>query len=642
MHANALTLLPARHHVLGKVTRHKLIRLCFIYGVIFLSGFSIAHYADSANWKALGLGLMLPGGGFLAYADVSSWIGVAHIVLVAGAMLLFLGAVVLWFATGNVIAPPLIWLLEAVSAALMDHDAVRLGVICGRARLDAALLVPQMIAMTLVIGISVAMIRRKLDVSRRMQANQYLEESGRQVASCFQRENDVTMPEFSLDDLKRMRFLLDRALQPTASFEGFEWIDQYQTAAVRYQLNFMGYALSMAQSTRLPAFGGYLNEAQRRLLEKQTDHRIWRYWELENLWGKFRHDADPVAHDNIMFSGFCATQIAMFHAASGRRDYEIHGSFTLRHPSGRVYAYDSPSLVAALDRAYKESDYYLIACEPNWVYPLCNAIGAAAVKAHDIRLWRLHEKHFRQQLENEFIDLTGRFVPCRSTLIGLALPSVGGALPQAMPSYFLNATLPDIALRQWLLLRRTLLDKSGRLNRQRFWPVDTGNYRFSRAAAYSGTALAAVEMGDCDLSALCLSALEDECMAVVGEGVMHRQNASVWAHAVEFLARSGTVNGFRHLLEMPRSTELQPFISDISYPEVLVARAVSRHGNLAAVLYPGRKPGLFRMGISGLVPSRAYLCDGLQEKRIVADGLGDAAVYVVLEGRKEIHLYPVI
>jgi hypothetical protein len=131
-------------------------------------------------------------------------------------------------------------------------------------------------------------------------------------------------------------------------------------------------------------------------------------------------------------------------------------------------------------------------------------------------------------------------------------------------------------------------------------------------------------------------------MAVVGEGVMHRPNASVWAHAVEFLARSGTANGFRHLLEMPRSTELQPFISDISYPEVLVARAVSRHGNLAAVLYPGRKPGLFRMGISGLVPSRAYLCDGLQEKRIVADGLGDAAVYVVLEGRKEIHLYPVI
>ena len=642
MQADALTLLPARHHLSGRVTMRKLIRLCIIYGAIFMLGFFIAHSADDVRWKAFGLSIMFPGGGFLVYADVTSWSGIAHIALAVSAILLFLSAVVLWFATGNVLAPPIVWLFAAVSATDMDHDAIYPRAICGRAQMDATLMVPLMIGMSFFLIALVATIRRKLAASARMEANRYLAESGHQVASCIRNSHDAASPEFTLNDLKSMRFLLDRALQPVASFEGFEWVDQFQTAAVRYQLNFIGYALSMAQATRLPAFGGYLNEAQQRLIEKQTDHRIWRYWELENLWGKFRHDPDPVSHDNIMYSGFCATQIAMFHAASGRRNYEIPASFTLKHPSGKAYIYDFPSLVGALDRAYQESDFYLIACEPNWAYPLCNAIGAAAVKAHDIRLWRSHETHFRQQLESEFIDLTGRFIPCRSTLTGLALPSIGGALPQAMPSYFLNATLSDIALRQWLLLRRTLLDKSGTLYRQRFWPIDTGNYRFSRAAAYAGTALAAVEMGDSEVAELCFSALDEECAAVEREGVRHRPNASVWAHALEFLARSGTENGFRHLIEKPRNTMPQPYTSDIHYPEVLVAQAISRHGGLAAVLYPGKIPGLYRIGISGLIPHRSYVCEGVQEKCIAADMQGDAAVYLVLDGRREVHLYPVI
>ena len=54
--------------------------------------------------------------------------------------------------------------------------------------------------------------------------------------------------ELSAQDVKLMRFLLDRALQPLEAFDGFEWLDQFQTAAVRYQLNFIGYALSMAQA----------------------------------------------------------------------------------------------------------------------------------------------------------------------------------------------------------------------------------------------------------------------------------------------------------------------------------------------------------------------------------------------------------
>src|SRR5262249_32837510 len=157
-------------------------------------------------------------------------------------------------------------------------------------------------------------VARVRAIRQRRAANAYLAQAGPRIVARFGDAEPV--PEFTPRELQLMRFVLDRALQPLPSFEGFEWIDQYQTAPVRYQLNFMGYALSMAQATRLPAMRGYLEEAQRRLILKQTDHRIWAYWASENLWGNLSFDLDPVARDNIMYTGFCATQIAMFHAAS--------------------------------------------------------------------------------------------------------------------------------------------------------------------------------------------------------------------------------------------------------------------------------------------------------------------------------------
>src|SRR5262245_49801178 len=230
---------------------------------------------------------------------------------------------------------------------------------------------------------------------------------------------------------------------------------------------------------------------------------------------------------------------------------------------GKSYEYDFGALIEALDRELRKSAFGLVACEPNWIYPLCNTIGGAAMKAHDRMLrqdrWSAHEAAFRRCLEHEFIDLPGRFVPCRSSYSGFALPMIGGAQPQAMPSFFLNATMPDVALRQWLLLRRELL-QDGKLRRAQFWAVDTGNYRFSRASAYAGTAMAAVELGDGEVAELCLAALQEECPAQAEGDAFYRPNASVWAHAVEFCARGGGKNAFRDLIERPRDRTPQPAI----------------------------------------------------------------------------------
>jgi hypothetical protein len=343
-------------------------------------------------------------------------------------------------------------------------------------------------------------------------------------------------------------------------------------------------------------------------------------------------------------------QIALFQAASGRRDFSRAGAFSLSHPSGHTYAGDLPGLIGTLDRSYRRSDFHLVACEPNWIYPLCNTIGAAAMRAHDAQAgthrWTYHAGRFRNRLENEFIDLAGEFVPCRSVLTGLAFPVSGGAQPQAMASFFLNATMPDLALRQWLLLRRNLFAaNAGRaaLDRRRFWRIDVGNYGFSRAAAFACTALAAVELGDDQVATLCHAALDEECVAEVADDVFYRPNASVWFHAAEFFARSGARNALRNLVERPRDTAPRPAISGLRYPDVLVASAVSvEGGGLRAVLYPGKSDGSQSISLSGLVPGKTYCCAGAREKQIVADRDGNATVSIILAGRTMFRCHPIL
>ena len=632
-------LLPDWKGLWGPVTNRQFIRVGVGYAAILLLGLSINWFAESVSWKTFGLGLLFPGNGFLAYANILRVDGWMHLGLAVCMLALFVMALVIWFTTGNVLAPPIVWLVSAVAAAMMRHYLMPFGVLCANSTL------PYGLGMLLPVVTGVLVLWCYHDSKKqRQEANHFLKTSANPIALSFKGYDDATMLEFTLAELQQMRFVLDRALQPANEFNGFEWLDQFQTAAVRYQLNFMGYALSMAQATHLPAFRGYLHEAQHRLIRKQTDHRVWRYWEIESLWGRLKRDANPINRENIMFTGFCATQMAMFHAASGQRDYELPNSFQLLHPSGKLFLYDFPALVATLEDGFRASDFYLMACEPNWIYPLCNSIGAAAIKAYDRQNnqqhWLLHQASFRQSLEQEFIDPAGRFVPCRSAHTGFALPITGGALPQAMTIFFLNATLPDIALRQWLLLRPTLLTSSGELNQKAFWPIDTGNYRFSKAAAYAGTALAAVEMGDTEVAHCCFNALDEHYPAETHDGVMHRANASVWAHAVELFARADKSQGFRHLMAASTSEKQKPYISRARYPDILVASAFNQLDTLIAVLYPGVRPGCYQIEIAGLSANQMYLCKNAQCRQLIADAQGKAMIDVVLDGRTEIHIKP--
>lgn len=623
---NRPILLPQTYGRWGPATRKRLVRSCLAYLALWMVGL-LFSLTPIVGLQAFGLGLILPGAGFLIHATGSQADIILHLVFALGTLALFAASLALWFATGNIILPGLVWFASALIAASMNH---------GHSAEWARDYVPLIIGLLICIAAVIAILRHWRSRSLRRRANDFLAH----VAPFTPASAEAEQGEFSLQDLQRLRFLLDRALQPIEDFAGFDHLDQFQTAALRYQINFFGYALALAQWTRFPAIHGYLDRAQCNLIDKLRAPRIWNYWRYENFWGNLSLDPDPIRHENIMFGGFAAAQMALYQHASGRGDFEISGSFSLELKTGEVLQHDLASLRNYLVQGYSTSDCGLFACEPGWVYPLCNTIAAIAMQgetAGPAIIARL-----QRGLNEEFLTASGHFLPCRAWRLGFAIPPVGGALPQAAICLFLNATLPDMALRHWYILRRNLVDGEGasmKLRLSSLWPVDIGNYRFSRAASLAITAAAAVELGDRQVAQLCLHMLDEKCPETVDGGVAHRQAASNWAHAFEMMARAGGTGALHALVASADRRETGLRVVDMAYPAVLPARGVVIDDVLELVLYPGTDhAGPHRIRLAGLDPAQPYRCQGALEEWVQCDEKGEAEIMVMLDGRSEVKI----
>jgi len=186
----------------------------------------------------LALSLAMPGGGFAASAY--------PLILLAAAMVLFGAALLLWFATGNVIGPFVVW-----GAALLISFGID-----GRAATTPSIYAIFAAGPAALMGLWA--VKYSLWHWRQVKLKNLNAELNEVQTPA--RLTDIPSgderPELSETQLAQMRFFLDRALQPISEFEGFEHLDDFQTAAVRYQINFISYALSMAQYTCLKARGG--------------------------------------------------------------------------------------------------------------------------------------------------------------------------------------------------------------------------------------------------------------------------------------------------------------------------------------------------------------------------------------------------
>jgi len=604
--------LHKKNHRQPRHSRRQQGRTLLLYGLVvgFAAMASLSGDADDGVRAGL-LGLAFPGLGFAHWASGNQiWLALGWMAISLSAFGLSLA---IWFGTGNVLAPPALWSASALAASRPDWVG-----------LDPVPLAPDGLVGA---GPALFCIAAIAWLASGMRTPRPL---ARTISTGWDQAPVPSAPdELSLEDLQRQRLLLDRALQPVESFQGFEWRDQFQTAAVRYQVNFLSYALATTRARYAPAADACFEEAQEKLLHKIGDRRLWQYWQLENAWGRLRLEADPVPDENIMYSGFTALQMAL----SG-----LHDDLIL-HRRGREWRrYSLDDIAGRLADQYRASSYGLLACEPNWIYPLCNLITAAGIKASDTRndraRWPAMAGEFRSALLREGMRADRRFIAFRSALTGIAPPAPGGIVMQSFPCFFLNALDPEFAQEQWHMVR-------GELDRgdwkKLFWPIDVGNYGFSRAAGYAATAAAAAEMGDAAVMRECFERLEAECPLRSEGGVLHRHRASLWAHCLEMIARSVGRDGLRAMVAA-RPRTAGPRLASASYPDVLVARAVAGPRSLDLVLYPAADATVSRVGIAGLLPCRHYLTGLAAQKFLRADTSGAATIDVPLHGRTQLSI----
>jgi hypothetical protein len=613
----------------GPITRRRLWRSRMLHLVLCAVGLTPWLLDLSPALQAAGWGLWLPGIGFVA---AGGWV----MLLFPVTLLLFALAFFAWFGSGMIIAPILVWGLAAVAAGLVTD---------GSTLPQAHLLIPAITAGWLVFS---AMQRRKRlskQIQSRDERNQYLTEEISEVRRVAVAAPPKEGRELAPDQLGMIRYLLDRALQPVGQLEGFDKIDQFQTSALRYQINMIGYGLSGAQRHYTPNFHGYLSEAQRRLFEQYCQRQIWGYWAWENAWGNFSLDKNPAAKDNIMLTGYININLLQYMNNTGDDRYTKPGSMNFIWNQNTHFPHDIHSINQSILDNFRRQEYCLYPCEPNWIYPACNLRGLLAVALYDTVFGTEYLPEllpaFRKHLEAEFINPDGLLVSLRSKHTGHALPF---PVPPGGMAKFLHPVFPDLAEVDYAIARRENVERdNGELRLKDMGKaIDFGNYQPGYGFVIDGVLSGAAELGDLDYVAAAKRELQEKIGRVDQKGVISWE-ASNLANAMLIESQLAFKDAWKDsVLSRPSDAELSgPILAEASYPEVLVAKAISHTGeDLELVLYPGRDNGAQTIGLERLQPGRSYCLQGAMLSTFAADAEGKATVSVPLNGRTALHVTP--
>jgi hypothetical protein len=632
----AIALIPERPRPDGPVTTARLRRTVAAYGATVAGGALLARAAGQRPLANAGLGLIAPGAGFLGARRPAAF---------AATQGAFGLSLVAWLGSGNIVAPTATWL---GSAALSARRGQRPAGGLARAALPLAAAA----------GVAAAWAARerghRTALQRRERRNAHLRTIASDEARAFPTARRFPepqiAPELTPDELALTRFALDRALQPVAEFDGFDQIEQFQTSSVRYQVTTMGHALSTLQYARMPAFHGYLSQAQRNLIDKWQERICWAYWAKESTWGHLRYNPDPVPRDNIMLTGWLTYQIASYVSNTGDTRYSEPGAITFAHPRGQEYAYDLHSLTAALVENFTRSDFCLFPCEPNWIYALCNGYGVLPLPMHDRMFGSDYAERilpaFRRGFEEEFMSTDGRTIGIRSALTGLTIPAMTSILSDTAVIWQLAPVFPDLARGLWETVRHEWIripEQGPVAIEMRGWDkIDTGNYKPVPATAFAAVTWAAKEMGDMELAERLLADADATLDPVTERGVKRFTSASTLSNAALFGAAAAGPFSHRQRVArgMPQAWQIGPILDECSYPEVLVARAVSDGQDLRLVLRPGTAPGRRSITIADLLPEQHYDVRGAVGDELVGGLDGRALLDVDLDDRVEITIAP--
>jgi hypothetical protein len=613
----------------GPVTRARLRRSRLAYVILCAVGTLPWALDASPALQLLGWGAWLPGMGFVA---LGGWWLLAFLLTVV----LFAAAFFAWFGSGMIVAPALIWAGSAVVAAAIGGQ-------------------PAPYAPYLVPGLSIAYLaimalrrhKRAGEIAERREQRQAILPRG--LAAL--RAAAVPAPaldqrELSEFDLSLMRYSLDRSLQPIGKLNGFDRVDQFQTSALRYQLNMLGYGLGAVQRHYLPNFHGYVSEAQRRLIEQYMQKDIWSYWKLENAWGNLSLRGDPARKDNIMLTGYLPINALLYQNNTGDDRYAKAGGLTFRDSDSDAYRHDVHTVIDSLLENFNgrwKGEFCLFPCEPNWIYPACNFRGLTSLRLYDTVFGTDHfdklAGRFRASMEQEFIRADGSMVQLRSKLTGHEMPFPAS---DAVVIKMLNPLYPDLAENYWAICREEEIYTEAGQMRARIpeKALDFGNYKPGNLFAYDGLLGSAGEMGDRPVVDTVRQMLLDSGKIVRKDGVTSFAGSN-FCNASLIESWLGVAGGWRQAITTrPTDAALKgPVLAEAAYPDILVAHASSGGDDLRLILHPGLGAGSHRISLGRLVPQRAYRVVETGQA-FCADSAGEARIEVVVDGRTPLHIVP--
>jgi hypothetical protein len=595
----ALPLLPEEPRRAGPVTRRLLARTAAVLAALQVGAVALLLAGD-ATAEVVGSSMIVPGGGLLHTGrPVLFGLTAALVVL----------CIVLWWAMSLAWGIPAVWLLSGLAAVALD-DGTRWG---------WAIAVDFAIA-ALCVGAAAWSFERRFRTKRAKvtELNDYLRAAEVPEPSRPLRQPDDT-------DAELLRWCHELALQPLDEFRGFEWGEQlHGGTCVRYQLNYLGWALSAFAVNHVPNAPQPMEQVLRNLVLKQTDLRVWGYWRGLNLIGNLDGNPDPLRKDNIMFSGFTGDQINMYVAATGDRRFDEKGSLTFVWKDGREFAYDHASWMEAVRRNFADSRLGFFPCEPGWAFAACNTIGAQALlgfdSLHGTSLWAGVEDRWRQTLLDEYLMPDGNYANIRCTRTGLSWDTgetPGGEYLTTGTNQFTDVA-PDLAARGRALAVRGLAEKlaplsamvdaDGELDLELPTEWERNRARQTALTAWTKLVAGARMIGDERLASAAQRAADRQC-ATDDRWPERPVAAGVQSLATHCIVRWSTpmTNGDLNLRGYEEPTG--PLLASAPWPQVLVTEARSLDGrSLDLTLHPHEHPAgeLLRLGFSQLEPGTRY------------------------------------
>ncbi|KAJ9612110.1 hypothetical protein H2200_003707 [Cladophialophora chaetospira] len=605
------------------------------YACLFAAGLTSFYKLESPALRAASLGLLFPGAGLVAVCTIPSILSfVLSTALIP--VVLFV-----WFGMGGLAFPITLWAGTAALSALLARDSV----------LELAGPLTSAFCVGGLIYITYSTQRANAEARKNREArNNFLLDAVRNNQTQATPAPKAGTREVDEQTLRFVQWSIELGLMPKDDFSYHDVIDQFQTAALRYQLYETVNVLGLYQNVYCPNFRGYLSQAQVNVIDKSCTKKVMEFWKYESMAGKFKfnsHGWDPIKKDNIMVTGYILQAVGIYQSNTGDDRYTKPGSMVFEITDSIKYPYDIKGIADSVHRNMDEAAYCLYPCEPNWLYTPCNLVGIGGILLTDRLLGNTYGENLRERfehaLETEFTNADGSILPIRSELTGFTIPGLAGALSDGVNSLLCASYLPHIAHRNWAFTKKETLrynESTGRLELHNLLgadKLDAGNYKPGEGAIRCVLATAAAEYGDEAIRTELLRQIDEEFHPVVTTrtGALKNRGVSTLWQGTTTRARLGRYQDWVGMIKNgpPDVVKRGPMLEECAFPDVLVAKCYSNDGEgVDLVLYPGREAGVFPLGFTNCKADGKYTLMG---KDANADKDGVVRFDVKIDGRTE-------